>query len=199
MEFIDIVKKRYAVKKFDSRKVPEKKVDALFEMIKLAPSSLNLQPWKIKVITDQNTKEKLSPATKYQAQVTTCSHLLIFCADTDLKGLIEETERTLRAAGTPAPQITAKLERLNEFRNNMTAENILPWTQRQVYLALGNALNGATSLGLGSCPMESFNPTEYSKILKLPQHIVPTVLCPIGYPADEPKPKTRYTKGRIFF
>jgi nitroreductase/dihydropteridine reductase len=40
--------------------------------------------------------------------------------------------------------------------------------------------------------MTHFVPAEYSRILGLPANIVPTLLCPIGYPADQPKPKWRY-------
>ena len=59
-----------------------------WELVRFAPSALNLQPWKIKVITDKKTKEALRPATNDQEQVTTCSHLLVFCADADYDSLI---------------------------------------------------------------------------------------------------------------
>jgi nitroreductase len=57
MEFKEIVMSRYATKKFDGRKIPEPKITELLELIRFAPSALNIQPWKIKVITDQKTKE----------------------------------------------------------------------------------------------------------------------------------------------
>jgi nitroreductase / dihydropteridine reductase len=59
MEFRDIVMKRYATKKFDGKKIPEAKINELIELIRFAPSAINLQPWKIKVITDQKIKEQL--------------------------------------------------------------------------------------------------------------------------------------------
>jgi nitroreductase len=48
-------------------------------MIRFAPSALNLQPWKINVVTDQKVKEELNPAAFNQEQVTICSHLFVFC------------------------------------------------------------------------------------------------------------------------
>src|SRR3989338_1034177 len=92
MEFIEIIRNRYATKKFDGRQVPEDRVAKLKEMIRLAPSSFNIQPWKIKVITDKETKEKLLPVSYNQPQVTTCSHLLVFCANTDIEGLIDRLQ-----------------------------------------------------------------------------------------------------------
>ncbi|MDD1666434.1 MAG: nitroreductase family protein, partial [Methanomicrobiales archaeon] len=68
-----------------------------------------------------------------------------------------------------------------------------------VFLALGNALNGAKSLGLDSCPMGGFDPKEYARILGLPPHLVPTMLCPVGYAADTPEPKIRFPVEEIFF
>ena len=56
MEFGNIVMSRYATKKFDGKKIPEAKIDELLEMVRFAPSALNLQPWKIKVVTDQKPK-----------------------------------------------------------------------------------------------------------------------------------------------
>ena len=46
--------------------------------------------------------------------------------------------------------------------------------------------------------MEGFDPKEYSKILGLPDNIVPTALCPIGYASDKPSPKLRFSKEEVF-
>ncbi|MDO8873013.1 MAG: nitroreductase family protein [Methanoregula sp.] len=62
MEFSKIVMSRYATKKFDGKKIPETKVNELLELVRFAPSALNLQPWKIKIVTDQKIKEMLKPA-----------------------------------------------------------------------------------------------------------------------------------------
>ena len=44
MEFGRIVMSRYATKKFDGRKLPEAKVNELLDLVRFAPSALNLQP-----------------------------------------------------------------------------------------------------------------------------------------------------------
>ena len=84
MEFKDIIQQRYAVRQFEDRKVPEDLIQELLEMIVLTPSALNLQPWKIKVVSDQKTKDELYEGTWEQAHVKTCSHLLVLCADVDI-------------------------------------------------------------------------------------------------------------------
>jgi nitroreductase/dihydropteridine reductase len=86
MLFKDIVMQRYATKKFDGKKIPDGKIDELIEYVRYAPSALNLQPWKIRTVTDQKLKEQLKPAAFDQEQVTICSHLLVFCANRIMTG-----------------------------------------------------------------------------------------------------------------
>ena len=87
---------------------------------------------------------------------------------------------------------------MKDFEKNLSDEQKLSWAQRQTYLALGNALNGAKALYFDSCPMEGFNPAEYAKILKLPSNLVPTALCPVGYASDKPAPKLRFPNDEVF-
>jgi len=193
MDFATITQKRYATKKFDGKTIPEEKVKQLFEMIRFAPSSFNIQPWKVVVITDKATKEKLLPVSLNQPQITSCSHLLVFCANTDIEGNIEKLGTELIKGGAAAEGIRGYLEMMRNFAKGLNKEQKLAWTQRQLYIALGNALNGAKALGFDSCPMEGFDAKRYAEILKLPTHLVPTALCPIGYASDKPTPKMRFT------
>ena len=190
MEFEKIVMSRYATKLFDGKKLEESKVEKLLELIRYAPSSFNIQPWIIRIISDKETKEKLSPASWNQAQITSCSHLLVFCANTNIKENIDKLEELFRKNNVSTDYIQV----MRDFEKNMSDEQKKSWAQRQLYLALGNAVNGAKSLGFDSCPMEGFNPEEYSKILKLPSHIIPTALCSIGYAADTPRQKLRLSE-----
>ncbi len=199
MEFGKIVMSRYATKKFDGRKIPETKINELLEMVRFAPSAINLQPWKIKIVTDQKTKELLKPAAFNQEQVTSCSHLLVFCADPDYDSLIRRLETLLKKSGTPEEMQKMVVGMAVQFTRDMSPDQKLAWSQAQTYLALGNALNGAKSLGFDSCPMGGFDPKEFSRILKIPDPLVPTMLCPVGYAADKPMPKVRFAKEDIVF
>lgn len=199
MDLKEIMQKRYATKKFTGEKIPEEKFSELKEMIKLAPSSFGLQPYKVKVISDQETKEKLAPAAWNQAQITTCSHLLIFCAYSNIKERIEQMETMLIERGVPEEKAKAHTSTMKGFEEGMSLDKKITWSQRQLYLAAENALLGSKELGFDSCPMEGFQPEEFSKILELPSDIVPTMLVAVGHAADEPRPKTRYSEDQLFF
>ena len=190
---------RYATKKFDGRTIPDTKINELLELVRFAPSALNLQPWKIKVVTDQNIKEQLKPAAFDQEQVTTCSHLLVFCADPDYDNLIRRLGVLLKKSGVSQEMQERVIGMAIQFTKPMSPEQKLAWSQAQTYLALGNALNGAKSLGFDSCPMGGFDPKEFSRILKVPPPLVPTMLCPVGYAADKPMQKLRFPKEDIVF
>ena len=43
----------------------------------LAPSSYGLQPFKFVIVTDQELKNKLTPAAYGQTQIADCSHLVV--------------------------------------------------------------------------------------------------------------------------
>jgi nitroreductase len=189
--------KRYATKKFDGKMIPETKINELVDLIRFAPSAINLQPWKIKVITDQKIKKQLLPATFNQEQIVTCSHLLVFCANLDVDGLINKVEQTLKASRVPDEMRQRVIGLARDMNGRMSPEQRLAWAQCQVYLALGNAVNGAKALGFDSCPMAGFDPKEYSRILKLQPYLVPTALCPLGFAADKPMPKIRFPKEDI--
>src|SRR3989344_1154749 len=165
MDFKDIVEKRYATKKFNKKKVPENLVKELLELIRLSASSFNLQPWKIKVVTDQEVKKKLTPVSWNQPQIESCSHLLVLCADVEVK--IDKLEQLMLNNGAKKEDIASYMKMIRDFVKRLNEKEKLEWAKRQVYIMLGNAINGAKSLGFDSCPMEGFDAKEYSRILGL--------------------------------
>lgn len=199
MEFKELLMARYATKKFDGQKIDEDKFDQILEMIRFAPSALNIQPWKIKVVTDEETKKKLSAASMDQAQITTCSHLLVFCAVTDLPGNAEKITSIMKGVGVPEENLNMFQNVINIFLSNFTSETGVIEAQHNVFIAATTAIYAAKSLGIDSCPMQGFNSEDYSEILDIPAGVVPTILVPMGYPADKPMPKMRFPKEDIFF
>jgi nitroreductase/dihydropteridine reductase len=195
--FHDLVQRRYAVKQFDGRKIPEEQMQELYEIIRYAPSGLNFQPWKIKVITDPEVKQRLLHASWDQPQITTCSHLLVFCANENLKGQIEKIAAEMRKEGIEEETVEKYEKLAKDFVVHVAPESLKAWTQHNVFLALATALYGAASLGIDSCPMGGFDPEGYARILDLPPFLIPTMLCALGYAADEPRPKIRLPVSEI--
>ena len=199
MEFKSILEERFATKKFDGKKIDQDKIEQIMEMIRLSPSALNLQPWKIKIIADEDLKEKLSPASMDQPQIKSCSHLLVFCANSNLKGNADKLINDLKASGIPEENIQFLESVLNNFLRMFPGEEGIHEAQQNAFIPAITAIYAAKSLGIDSCPMQGFNPAAYSEILELPDTLVPTIIVPLGYAADKPMPKVRFPKEEIFF
>jgi len=198
MKLHDIIEKRHAAKLFTGEKISEENLEKLKEAIRLAPSSFNWQPWKIKIISDKKVLESLCKASYDQPQVKTASHLFVFCS---FNNLHENNAKLLEELKPSMPQ-----EKFDGFKaildnalKNMSLEEQERMSERELFLAVQNLLLTATSLELGSCPMGGFIHTEYEKILNLPENLKAIVIVPVGVLADEPRPKFRFNQEDIFF
>ena len=199
MEFEELVQKRFAARTYEDRKIDDDKIDQILEMIRLSPSALNLQPWKIKVVADDELKEKLYQNSMEQKHIAECSHVLVFCANTDLPGQAEKIINGMKAAGVPEENLKFYEMAAENLSNRIPPEARLCEAQKNVFIAATHGIYAAKSLGIDSCIVQGFDPATYSEILELPSDIVPTVLVLLGYAADGPMPKMRFPKEEIFF
>jgi len=49
----------------------------------------------------------------------------------------------------------------------------------------------AYELGIGSCPVRSFNQKAVQKLLELPDDMIPELMITLGYPGEKPTPPPR--------
>jgi nitroreductase len=67
--------------------------------------------------------------------------------------------------------------------------------QNYVYVDAAIAMDyitlAATDLGLGTCWVAAFNVEAARRFLRLPTEVEPVAFTPLGFPADQPKPKER--------
>ncbi len=197
---------RYATKKFDpAQAIAPETWAALAEALVLTPSSYGLQPWKFFVVTSPELKEQLKPLSWNQAQVTDCSHYVIF---TIKKNLTADHVDHFVARTAEVRGITA--ESLAGYRNMMVSDvvsgarsfNVNEWAARQAYIALGNFMTSAAVLGVDTCPMEGIDPAKYDQLLGLPAKGYATVVaCAAGYRAADDKyaalAKVRFSQSEV--
>jgi len=62
MELLEAIRTRRAVRRFKKEPVPAELIEKLLEAARWSPSSVNCQPWEFIVITDDETKAKMSRA-----------------------------------------------------------------------------------------------------------------------------------------
>lgn len=201
MTFLSHLDWRFAAKSFDpSSKVSEEHLQKIKDSIRMAPTSFGLQPFEVKIITDPNLLEELKPHAWNQEQITSCSHLLVFCARTDVQTLID---RYFIEASGGSPEIREKMKGYEDMMHgaldSRAEADILLWAQKQVYIALGFAMAACAELKVDSCPMEGFVSEEFDTLLNLPRNLRSTVLLPIGSRTENPsRTKVRVGEEEMF-
>lgn len=65
------------------------------------------------------------------------------------------------------------------------------YTEVDVAIAMDHLILAATDAGLGTCWIGAFDAIAAREVLGLPEGVEPIAFTPLGYPADQPKPKKR--------
>lgn len=175
---------RYATKKMDAKKsVPQEKVDAIVEAIRMAPTSSGIQPFELIVVTNPQVLGDIRKAAGDQAQITDGSHLLVFAAwDNYTDDRIDEvTQLNIKERGE-LPMINAYYDNLKANYVSRDAQVNYAHAARQAYIALGIASVAAAEQEVDSTPMEGFDPSKVDEILGLQKRgLSSVVLMPLGY------------------
>lgn len=214
MNPLEIAQTRYTTKAFNpNQKIPQAQFNELLEILRLSPSSVNIQPWHFFIASTTSAKEKIAEAMQddysYNAQkVLDSSHTLVFCARTDideeyLNLLLEQDEKAGRFKDEKA-KITAHHTRssyVNYYRN--TRKNLDEWLKNQTYLALGQLLFSAKAKDIDATPMEGFDYQKLDTLLSLKdKQLTSVVVVALGYHSENDfnakLPKARLTTKQIF-
>lgn len=184
MNIIESLEWRYASKRMNGQRVPSDKLERILEAIRLAPSSMGLQPYTVLVIEDEELKKQIRPIAYNQPQIEESSHLLVFAAWDNVSA--EQIEEYIQHTATVR---NMQVEALNDFKNtllqmaaNNTQEQNFNWAARQAYIAFGTGLVAAAAEKVDATPMEGFDAAALDKLLKLNEKGLRSVtLMPLGF------------------
>lgn len=80
--FIDLLRSRRSIRRFQDRRVEKEKIDILIEAMLRSPSSRGLNPWEFVVVTGKESLDRLSQAKPHGASFLKNAPLAIaVCAD----------------------------------------------------------------------------------------------------------------------
>tara|TARA_B100001059_G_C17791999_1_gene560717 strand:+ start:416 stop:1048 length:633 start_codon:yes stop_codon:yes gene_type:complete len=189
MNALENLKWRYAVKKFDNKKILNSaQVDILKEAFNLTATSYGLQPIKLLIINNKELQEKLVEHSWNQRQVVDASHLFVLCIDTEMSenDIDQYFQRVQNIRNTPDKIINPFREYLKDMISNKPETDLLDWAKNQAYLAMGNLLMVCAQERIDSCPMEGFIPEKYDEVLQLKEKSLSSVLVlPVGFRAED--------------
>ena len=182
---LDDLKWRYATKVYqEGKKVSQENIDKIVEAARLAPTSSGLQPFRLVVIDDQKTKEKLAEGALNQVAITTCSHVIVFAVwDNYTDERIDQVYDFITdERGLPRGRFSRYTDMLKTSFGNTENIRNFEHSARQAYIALGLALAQAAELKIDSTPAEGFDNQKVDEILELKElGLKSAVLMYVGY------------------
>lgn len=214
MDLLNVSKTRYTTKAYDPiRKISKEQIARLLEILRLTPSSINIQPWHFFIADNQAAKERIAKALvgkyAYNApKVLDSSHTILFCTKADiseqhLDNLLAQDDISGRFKDEKAKQgqKDSRSGYVNYYRNEKG--DIQRWAENQTFIALGQILLAAGIEGIDATPIGGFDEQIINDELQLTEKgLVPSVLLTLGYRSENDfnaqLPKSRLDKEQIF-
>jgi nitroreductase len=196
---------RYATKSFDpSKKLSDEQLDTILESMRLSASSYGLQPWKFIVVSNPETRTALRAAAWDQTQVTDASVFIVLTVRTDVDAAYVDAymKSIADARGMDVSALAGFADMIKGTISRRTAEQVIDWSSRQVYIALGTALTTAAQLEVDACPMEGFDESKFDEILGLKEKGLTSRVClALGFRSAEDTSasykKVRFAKNEV--
>lgn len=196
MDLLTVAKIRYTTKAYDtSKKIPQAQFERLVEILRLTPSSLNIQPWHFFIADHDAAKQRIAKALigkyAYNApKVLDSSHTIVFCTQADiteqhLENLLRQDDLSGRFKDDQAKQDQ------NDGRNGYICYyrnekgDIQRWSENQTFIALGQMLLAAGIEGIDATPIGGFDEAILTEELGLVEkNLIPSVIMTLGYRSD---------------
>ena len=157
MEFLELVRNRYSCRSYQSIEVDREKLEYIMECVRFAPSAVNKQPWRFRIVSNEEDKAKLQQC--YNRDWFKTAPMYIIAS-------ILHDEEWVRADGKHHGDI-------------------------DIAISVEHLCLAATEQGLATCWVCNFDVVLCKEIFALSENEEPAVIIPLGYAADEMKPKTR--------
>ncbi|USZ14986.1 oxygen-insensitive NAD(P)H nitroreductase [Moraxella sp. FZFQ2102] len=199
---LQLAQTRYTCKAYDAaQKIDEDTFNTLLEMLRLAPSSINIQPWQFLVVNSDDKKSLLTQSmTDGDAhnvpKVMNASHILVLCTKTSLDGAhLDKVLQAEQAAGRFATdEIMQSRKALCSYYIEQFAQDpqkLITWAENQTFIALGHLLLSAAMLGIDATPIGGYDAQVLDDLLDLPaQNLKSSVLVSLGYASSADGNKT---------
>ena len=214
MDVLKVLQSRYTTKAYDAtKKIPDEQFQQLLEILRLAPSSINIQPWHFFVAEHTAAKQRIAKALvgkyAYNApKVLDSSHTILFCTKADIDAehldqLLSQDDQSGRFKDEQAKQgqKDTRTGYIDYYRNEKG--DIGRWAENQTFIALGQMLLAAGIEHIDATPIGGFDEAILTKELELDQKgLIPSVLLTLGYRSEQDfnakLPKSRLSKEMLF-
>ncbi len=169
METFDCIRTRRSIRKYQSRVLEFDKVTKILEAASKAPSAGNLQAYRFILVTEREKIDALPDICSDQYWISEAQAVIVVCED------IERIEAHYGLRG----------QRL--------------YSVQDCAAAVQNILLAAHDLGIGACWIGSFEEDYVADLFGIPTTARPQAIITLGYPAQEPDPKSEETIDTLVY
>ncbi|MGF1497514.1 MAG: nitroreductase family protein [Elainellaceae cyanobacterium] len=190
---------RRSIKNFKSDPIPADVLQRLVELTVAAPSSWNLQDWRIVLVQDEEKRKALAEAAFNQQQVVDAPVTFVFAADP----YAWKNEATMDAIYQQAMDLGAWTEgaveyfkkTIPQFQENLGERN-REYAVKDAMIAATHLALAAESLGLSTCYMNGWQEDQVKEVIGAADQpdLAIALLLPVGYKAEP-----RKNPGRLPF
>jgi len=196
MELTDVIKQRRSIRKFKKDPIPDEFIEELLDAARLAPSGSNIQPWRFVVVKSEEVRKKLDEVTPYKFALK--APVLFVCCS-DLSALENRPKRVTELLETGAfTDVEMDNPDSGKYKGGVGESiSVKGYLAMNVGIAIEHIVLRATDLGLGTCWIGRVDGEKTKKILGLSDDLQVMMLLPIGYPAQDPTQRPRFSKEEI--
>lgn len=188
-DFKEIITGRRSIRNYDSTvKISKEEMAQILEEATLAPSSVNLQPWRFVVIDSKEGKETLAPLAKFnQRQVETSAAMIAVFVDMNSEEYLETIYNTAVEKGfMPAEVRDQQVPAIAGLVETMTTEQKKEMFLIDAGLVSMQLMLAARAHGYDTNPIGGYEKDQIAEAFDLDKdRFYPVMLISIGKAADQ--------------
>lgn len=177
-----LIEQRHSANNFiEGIKIPKEDFEAIFDLLKLAPSCFNIQHANYLVITDEEKKEALREAAFNQYKIHTSSAAVLVLGDKEAYKKVDSIYSGMLSlkmlTKIDYDKMITDVSNLYEGRGQgfQRDEAI-----RNASLSAMMFMMIAKDKGWDTCPMIGFDSERVSKLFNIPENLEPVLLITMG-------------------
>lgn len=184
MDVLDAIRQRRSVNFFDTgRPVSEEEINSLLALSALAPSSFNLQPWKVVVVTGPERKKALRGCAMDQPKAEEAPAVLIIIADPDS---VEENAEKVLESWVELGYITGEQKKtyggmMHALYGEKDSFKRILFAVKNASLYAMNLMLAAKGMGFETHPMDGFDEECVKKEFGIPENNRIPMLIALGH------------------
>lgn len=194
MSFLEKLKARRSVRHFDAEyTISEDEIHEMVADASLAPSTNNLQSWKIFAVSNKEIQAKMQALSYGQKQVADASVVFLVFADTDRylnpgdlhQLMVERGVHTKEEAEQKTEAMAARAEATHET-------DLLVSASVDASLFAMNLMHVIRAYGYESVPMTGTDFAALKKLLGIDEALRPIMILPVGKAVGKGHPPVRF-------